>query len=242
VLAAGCLALVGVFVDRLSFVAAGQIAPTTAISGVVSAPYAVYTPSLVEISILVGAVGFVALLYTLAERYLDLRESEVHIGFSLPLTVGRMWSPRSTVATATFDAPALDAMAPALDAMATASPAAASPAAASPAAASPAAAVIQPTDLPAETAEASTDGLDGESPMPSNETVAAAEAAFGDPDSTPDPDAGFVEAAIDDEGDVDSADAAQAVGPVTTVIGEPPVALSESSAAADAPPSAEDGA
>jgi molybdopterin-containing oxidoreductase family membrane subunit len=106
VLAAGLLALVGVFVDRLSFVAAGQIAPTTAISGVVSAPYATYTPSLVEISILVGAVGFVTLLYTLAERYLDLRESEVHIGFSLPLRVGRMWSPKPAVEALLLTSPA----------------------------------------------------------------------------------------------------------------------------------------
>jgi Ni/Fe-hydrogenase subunit HybB-like protein len=89
---AGGLSIVGVFADRLSFVSAGQIAPISTMSGVVSVPYAAYTPSLVEISILVGAVGFVATLYTLAERYLDLRETEVHIGFSLPLRIGRRWA------------------------------------------------------------------------------------------------------------------------------------------------------
>ncbi|HSO28549.1 MAG TPA: NrfD/PsrC family molybdoenzyme membrane anchor subunit [Candidatus Sulfomarinibacteraceae bacterium] len=81
-IAAG-LALVGVFVDRMTFVSAGQIAPTSA-SGVVAAPYATYTPSLVEIGVIIGATAFVALGYTLAERYLDLSEShEVHAPLSL---------------------------------------------------------------------------------------------------------------------------------------------------------------
>jgi Ni/Fe-hydrogenase subunit HybB-like protein len=83
-LVAGCLTIVGVFADRLTFVSAGQIAPVTATSGVVSTPYASYTPSFVEVSILVGAAALIALVYTLAERYLDLRESDVHIGFALP--------------------------------------------------------------------------------------------------------------------------------------------------------------
>ncbi|HEY6057544.1 MAG TPA: NrfD/PsrC family molybdoenzyme membrane anchor subunit [Candidatus Limnocylindrales bacterium] len=82
---AGCLALVGVFADRLSFVSAGQIAPATAVSGVVSSPYAAYSPSPVEISIVVGAIAFVALVYTLAERYLDLSESEEHVAISIPI-------------------------------------------------------------------------------------------------------------------------------------------------------------
>ena len=37
-------------------------------------------PSLVEVSIVVAAFAFVAFVYTLAERYLDLSEAEVHIG------------------------------------------------------------------------------------------------------------------------------------------------------------------
>ena len=81
--AAASLAIVGVFVDRLTFVAAGQIAPTTAVSGVVSAPYAAYTPSLVEIGILLGAAAVVTIGYTLAERYLDLGETDVHAVLSL---------------------------------------------------------------------------------------------------------------------------------------------------------------
>lgn len=81
--AAAALALLGVFTDRLLFVAAGQIAPTSA-SGVVAAPYTSYVPSLVEITILVGAVAFVALGYTIAERYLDLRETDAHAFLRLP--------------------------------------------------------------------------------------------------------------------------------------------------------------
>ena len=90
-IAAGCLTIVGVFVDRLTFVSAGQVSPLTATSGVVSAPYASYTPSLVEVSILVGAAALVALLYTLAERYLDLQESDIHIRIALPAEVGAWW-------------------------------------------------------------------------------------------------------------------------------------------------------
>ncbi len=82
-IAAG-LVFVGVFVDRLLFVSVGQIIPTTAVGGVVSEPYVAYMPSLVEISIVVGAFAFIAFLYTLAERYLDLREAEVHVRFRLP--------------------------------------------------------------------------------------------------------------------------------------------------------------
>jgi Ni/Fe-hydrogenase subunit HybB-like protein len=114
VLVAGCLALVGVFADRLSFVSAGQIAPTTATSGVVSAPYAAYTASLVEIGILVGALAFVAMLYTLAERYLDLRESEVHLGFALPMRLGRLVSDWSLGGAQAAALPALTAALPAL--------------------------------------------------------------------------------------------------------------------------------
>jgi molybdopterin-containing oxidoreductase family membrane subunit len=81
-LAAG-LALVGVFVDRLTFVMAGQVAPTSA-AGVVTAPYSTYLPSPVEIAIVVGAGAFVALGYTLSERYLDLNESDAHVTFPGP--------------------------------------------------------------------------------------------------------------------------------------------------------------
>jgi molybdopterin-containing oxidoreductase family membrane subunit len=81
---AAVLAIVGVFADRLTFVEAGQMAPVTTVSGVVSAPYAAYSPSLVEIAIIVGGVGLIAFMYTLAERYLDLSESEVHVMIWLP--------------------------------------------------------------------------------------------------------------------------------------------------------------
>ncbi len=82
-IAAG-LAFTGVFVDRLLFVTAGQIIPTTAVGGVVSDGYVAYVPSLVEISIVIGALAFVAFVYTLAERYLDLREADIHFGFHVP--------------------------------------------------------------------------------------------------------------------------------------------------------------
>lgn len=75
---ASALAIAGVMVDRVVFVMAGQITPMTSVSGVVSSPYAAYVPSLVEISVLVGAVALVAAAYTLAERYLDLGEKEMH--------------------------------------------------------------------------------------------------------------------------------------------------------------------
>ena len=77
--AASCLAFVGIIADRMVFVSAGQIAPGTAVAGVVSSPWAEYTPSLVEISIIVGAFAFFALVYTLAERYLPMGEHEGHL-------------------------------------------------------------------------------------------------------------------------------------------------------------------
>jgi Ni/Fe-hydrogenase subunit HybB-like protein len=86
-------ALTGVLVDRWLFVAAGQIAPVTASAGVVSEGYAPYSPSPVEIAIVVGAGAFVAFAYTLAERFLDLRESDVHFGFNLaPLAYVVRWT------------------------------------------------------------------------------------------------------------------------------------------------------
>jgi molybdopterin-containing oxidoreductase family membrane subunit len=77
--AASCLTFVGLIADRMIFVSAGQIAPGTAVAGVVSSPWAEYTPSLVEISIIVGAFAFFALVYTLAERYLPMGEHEGHL-------------------------------------------------------------------------------------------------------------------------------------------------------------------
>jgi molybdopterin-containing oxidoreductase family membrane subunit len=72
VFAASCLVIVGMFFDRFGFVAAGQIASSSSASGVVAEPYAAYTPSLTEIGIVVGAIAVVGLVYTLAERFLDL--------------------------------------------------------------------------------------------------------------------------------------------------------------------------
>jgi Ni/Fe-hydrogenase subunit HybB-like protein len=82
--AAALLALAGVLVDRTLFVAAGQISPVTTAAGDVSYPFAEYLPSLVEITLLVGAAAFMAFMYTLAERYLDLEEADVHTFFPWP--------------------------------------------------------------------------------------------------------------------------------------------------------------
>jgi len=85
VVASGC-AFVGIFVDRIVFVSAGQVAPTTTASGTVAQPFASYTPSPVEISIVVGALAAVALLYATAERFLDLSSHGGHraISFEAP--------------------------------------------------------------------------------------------------------------------------------------------------------------
>jgi Ni/Fe-hydrogenase subunit HybB-like protein len=55
VFVACCLTLVGIFVDRLQFVTAGQISPAGAASGQVAVPYTTYSPSLIEIGIVIGA-------------------------------------------------------------------------------------------------------------------------------------------------------------------------------------------
>jgi len=81
VLAASCLAFMGLFVDRTIFVLAGQIAPTTANSGVVTQGWATYVPTFVEVSITVGGLAFIGLVYTLAERFLDMGEHGGHVGF-----------------------------------------------------------------------------------------------------------------------------------------------------------------
>jgi hypothetical protein len=63
---------------------AGQIAPITAGAGTVSNPYAEYSPTIVELLIFAGAGALMAFVYTLAERYLDLEESDDHVFFNWP--------------------------------------------------------------------------------------------------------------------------------------------------------------
>lgn len=72
VFAASWLIMIGVFVDRLSFVTAAQIAPWGATSGMVSNEYASYFPSPAELGIVAGSIAVVALVYAIAERFLDL--------------------------------------------------------------------------------------------------------------------------------------------------------------------------
>jgi len=82
-LAAG-LALLGIFVDRTLFVLAGEIVPRTTQAGTVGYPYAEYSPSLVEIGILIGAASFMAMIYSLCERYLDMGEGDQHVFWPWP--------------------------------------------------------------------------------------------------------------------------------------------------------------
>jgi Ni/Fe-hydrogenase subunit HybB-like protein len=83
-LATSVLVMVGVASDRILFVSGGEIAPITTGAGNVAAPYAGYVPSLVELAIVAGAAAFIAVIYTLAERYLDLAEADAHVGFAFP--------------------------------------------------------------------------------------------------------------------------------------------------------------
>jgi len=82
-LAAG-LALLGIFVDRTLFVLAGEVVPRTTMAGTIGYPYADYTPSLVEIGILIGAASFMAMIYSLCERYLDMGEGDQHVFWPWP--------------------------------------------------------------------------------------------------------------------------------------------------------------
>jgi molybdopterin-containing oxidoreductase family membrane subunit len=82
-LAAG-LALMGIAVDRTLFVIAGEIVPRTTMAGTVGYPYAEYTPSPVEIGVLIGAASFMALVYSLCERYLDMGEGDQHVFWPWP--------------------------------------------------------------------------------------------------------------------------------------------------------------
>jgi len=79
ILAASILAFVGLLADRALFVHAGQIIPVTTASGVVSSPYATYIPTLVELAILVAGGAFVALVFTLSERFLDMSPHQGHV-------------------------------------------------------------------------------------------------------------------------------------------------------------------
>ncbi len=81
---ASALALIGIAVDRTLFVIAGELVPRSTMAGTVAHPYAEYTPSPVEIGILVGAASFMAMAYSLAERYLDMGESDQHVFWAWP--------------------------------------------------------------------------------------------------------------------------------------------------------------
>ncbi len=102
-LVAGVCALTGVFFDRVLLVGGGQATPVSAHAGVVSTPYATYTPSPVEIAVVLGAGAFVAFGYTIAERYLNLGETDVHAGLTLGPLIRRV---RAALALGRRTAPA----------------------------------------------------------------------------------------------------------------------------------------
>ena len=104
--AAAGLAMLGLFADRAIFVFAGQIAPSTAVAGVQSAPFATYTPSPVELAIVVGALAAIALAYTLAERCLPMGE---HSGHATGAFLGSERSSSPTASPATEVPSALSA-------------------------------------------------------------------------------------------------------------------------------------
>lgn len=93
---AGAATLAGLFFDRFLFVAGGEVVPITTSAGTVSSPYAGYSPSPVELAIVLGAAAFVAFVYTLAEHYLDLGETDVHTGFRLGALAKRVGRRLST--------------------------------------------------------------------------------------------------------------------------------------------------
>lgn len=68
------LAFFGMFLDRMAFVLAGQMAPTSTAAGIIADPWFAYLPSLVELGVTFGALGLVGLAYALAELTIDLSE------------------------------------------------------------------------------------------------------------------------------------------------------------------------
>jgi hypothetical protein len=161
-------------------------------------------------------------LYTLAERYLDLRESEVHIGFSLPLRVGGLWSPR-TVA----DAPAEISPTITIDQVAGA-----------PAATNDAPPDELPVEVPVPSAgEVAADEPSFDDAEPETEPVAAT----GD-----EPDIASTDALVEvaDADGQPPGPASGEVGPVPVAldvaVAEPSVTPPAPAAPRDAPPSAED--
>ncbi len=81
---AAILSLVGILADRTLFVAAGEIVPRTTMAGTVGYPFAQYVPSPVELGIMIGAMAFMAMVYSLCERYLPMGEGDVHAFWPWP--------------------------------------------------------------------------------------------------------------------------------------------------------------
>ncbi len=82
VFAASALVLVGMFVSRFEFVVGGQVAALTA-DNFHEFPVASYTPSAIELGIVVAGVALFALLYTVGRELLDLDELPHHEDHSM---------------------------------------------------------------------------------------------------------------------------------------------------------------
>jgi Ni/Fe-hydrogenase subunit HybB-like protein len=199
--AASILIWVGVFTDRFTFVSAGQIAPVTAVSGVVSEPYAAYTPSPVEIGIILGAFAFVAFAYTMAERYLDLREAEAHAGLSLARIMParfRRGIASHPVADAAIASVTAEVSPPVVEASR-------SVVAASPSGSAAAEEITSEGTAPAETASMAGGDDDGGIPAEGAAIVGIDQAATAGPSSQPGLDMALREPYVDTSGDGDAA-------------------------------------
>jgi len=75
---AGGFSLMGILVDRYLFVVAAEVTPVSITGGVVQLPVAPYTPSIVELLIIAGAIASVAFFFVMAERHLDLAGVNSH--------------------------------------------------------------------------------------------------------------------------------------------------------------------
>jgi molybdopterin-containing oxidoreductase family membrane subunit len=76
VMVAGLLCTVGIFFMRYDLVVAGQLFPLREGAGILTDGLLSYTPSAVEISIVVGAIATCLFLYTMAEKLLPLEGGE----------------------------------------------------------------------------------------------------------------------------------------------------------------------
>lgn len=71
---AAIFSIIGMFVNKMNLVEAGQIVPLEIFK---STEYVKYSPTFIEISIVAGAIAFVILVYSLMERFYFMKTEEV---------------------------------------------------------------------------------------------------------------------------------------------------------------------